>query len=45
MEGRKDYITVDALGLPMAVKMPTANIHDSVGLKPIKQLLRCKTLV
>ena len=39
VKGRKEHIIVDTLGLPMAVKVHAANIHDSVGaVQPIKQL-------
>lgn len=39
VKGRKEHIIVDTLGLPMAVKIHAANIHDSVGaIEPIKQL-------
>lgn len=37
IKGRKEHIIVDTPGLPMAVKVHTANIHDSVGaVRPIK---------
>ena len=39
VKGRKEHIIVDTLGLPMAVKIHAANIHDSVGaVDPITQL-------
>ena len=39
VKGRKEHIIVDTPGLPMAVKVHAANIHDSVGaVQPIKQL-------
>ena len=39
VKGRKKHIIVDTLGLPMAVKVHAANIHDSVGaVEPIEQL-------
>ena len=39
VKGRKEHIIVDTLGLPMAVKVHAANIHDSVGaVEPIKQI-------
>ena len=39
VKGRKEHIIVDTLGLPMAVKVYAANIHDSVGaVQSIKQL-------
>ena len=39
VKGRKEHIIVDTLGLPMAVKVHAANIHDSIGaVQPIKQL-------
>lgn len=39
VKGRKEHIIVDTLGLPMAVKVHAANIHDSVGtVELIKQL-------
>lgn len=39
VKGRKEHIIVDTLGLPMAVNVHVANIHDSVGaVEPIKQL-------
>lgn len=50
VKGRKEHIIVDTLGLPMAVKVHAANIHDSVGaVQPIKQLRylfpRLKTII
>lgn len=39
VKGRKEHIIVDTHGLPMAVKIHVANIHDSVGaVDPITQL-------
>jgi putative transposase len=39
IKGRKQHIIVDTPGLPMSVKVHTANIHDSIGaVKPIEQL-------
>ena len=31
MKGRKDQVVVDTLGLPMAVSVHEANIHDNKG--------------
>ena len=39
VKGRKEHIVVDTLGLPMAVAIHEANIHDSKGaLKVIGKL-------
>ncbi len=39
VKGRKEHIVVDTLGLPMAVKVHAANIHDSIGaMMPINEL-------
>ncbi len=39
VKGRKEHIVVDTLGLPMAVRVHAANIHDSVGaMLPIREL-------
>ena len=34
IKGRKEHIVVDTLGLPMAIKVHEANIHDSKGAMP-----------
>lgn len=39
VKSRKEHIIVDTLGVPMAVTVHAASIHDSVGaIEPIKQL-------
>ncbi len=42
IKGRKDHIVVDTLGLPMAIKVHEANIHDSKGAKPTIENLAYK---
>ena len=39
IKGRKEHIVVDTLGLPMAVKVHRANIHDSRGAMPALERL------
>jgi len=34
IKGRKEHVVVDTLGLPMAIKVHEANIHDSKGAVP-----------
>ncbi|MDR2886792.1 MAG: transposase, partial [Bacteroidales bacterium] len=39
IKGRQEHIIVDTPGLPMTVKVHTANIHDSIGaVEQIEQL-------
>jgi putative transposase len=39
IKGSQEHIIVDTPGLPMAVKVHTANIHESIGaVEPIEQL-------
>ena len=42
IKGRKEHIVVDTLGLPMAIKVHEANIHDSKGAKPTIENLAYK---
>jgi len=42
IKGRKEHIVVDTLGLPMAVKVHPANIHDSVGAEQVFDSMRYK---
>lgn len=42
LKGEKEYIVVDTLGLPMAIKVHEANIHDSKGAKPTIENLAYK---
>jgi putative transposase len=38
VKGRKEHLIVDTFGLPMPVKIHSANIHDSIGaVDPIRQ--------
>lgn len=42
IKGRKEHIVVDTLGLPMAIKVHEANIHDSKGAMPTLENLAYK---
>ncbi len=42
IKGRKEYITVDTLGLPMTNKVHKTNTHDSKGAKPTIEILAYK---
>lgn len=42
IKGRKEHIVVDTLGLPMAIKVHEANIHDSKGAIPTIENLSYK---
>jgi len=42
IKGRKEHIIVDTLGLPMAVRVHAANIHDSLGAVDTIELLKYK---
>jgi len=42
IKGRKEHIIVDTLGLPMAINVHEANIHDSKGAMPTIKKLSCK---
>ena len=42
IKGRKEHIVVDTLGLPMAIKVHEANIHDSKGAMPTIENLEYK---
>ena len=42
IKGRKEHIVVDTLGLPMAIKVHEANIHDSKGAVPTMEELAYK---
>lgn len=42
VKGRKQHVVVDTLGLPMAVAVHEANLHDSKGAPLVIEKLRCK---
>lgn len=42
VKGRKEQVVVDTLGLPMAIKVHEANIHDSKGAIPTIENLAWK---
>ncbi len=42
VKGRKEHVVVDTLGLPMAIKVHEANIHDSKGVIPTIENLAWK---
>ena len=42
IKGRKEHIIVDMLGLPMAVAIHEANLHESKGAPQVIEKLACK---
>lgn len=42
IKGRKEHIIVDTLGLPLAVAIHEANLHDSKGTPQVIEKLACK---
>lgn len=42
VKGRKEHIVVDTLGIPMAVAVHEANLHDSKGAPKVLEKLEYK---